>query len=54
MIWENQTNQIQYCMILIIIVFLSLWIKKGDYVSFYKQDKNGDLYTTRKTQNVYQ
>ena len=22
--------------------------KKGDYVSFYKQDKNGDLYTTRK------
>ena len=28
--------------------------KKGDYVSFYKQDKNGDLYTTRKTQNVYQ
>ena len=28
--------------------------KKGDYVSFYKQDKNGDLYTTRKTRNVYQ
>lgn len=22
--------------------------KKGDYVSFYKQDKNGYLYTTRK------
>ena len=28
MIWANQTNQIQDCVILIIIVFLSLWIKK--------------------------
>ena len=26
---------------------------EGDYVSFYIQDKNGNLYTTRETSDVY-